>query len=77
LAFSSSSSSFFGSSFLVAPVFNKEKYRYIYLPKGRWVDYWTKIIYEGEKIYKYYKLLPPLLWFKEAYLKMIKAFLYP
>lgn len=31
----------FGEAFLVAPIFNSSGERDIYLPEGRWFDYWT------------------------------------
>ena len=43
----------FGNSFLVAPVFNKKNQRFVYLPKGNWIDYWTKELFEGGKGYTY------------------------
>jgi alpha-D-xyloside xylohydrolase len=39
----------FGESFLVAPIFNEEGERTVYLPAGRWIDYWTKEELEGPK----------------------------
>jgi len=43
----------FGDSFLVAPVFDNSDFRYVYLPEGKWIDYWTKEIYEGQRQYRY------------------------
>jgi len=43
----------FGTNFLVAPIFDKGTRRNVYLPKGIWIDYWNKKIFEGEKYYKY------------------------
>ncbi|MDI6883965.1 MAG: alpha-xylosidase [Hadesarchaea archaeon] len=37
----------FGEFFLVAPVFDESGERSVYLPEGRWVDYWTKEEFEG------------------------------
>jgi alpha-D-xyloside xylohydrolase len=37
----------FGDAFLVAPVFAEEDDVRIYLPKGRWIDYWTKQTFAG------------------------------
>lgn len=37
----------FGESFLVAPIFNESGIRNIYLPKGKWIDYWTKEEFGG------------------------------
>lgn len=37
----------FGSDILVAPIFENVKSREVYLPKGKWVDYQTKKVYEG------------------------------
>ena len=39
----------FGESFLVAPVFNEEGERTVYLPAGKWIDYWTKEEQEGPR----------------------------
>ncbi|WP_230108697.1 NPCBM/NEW2 domain-containing protein [Microbacterium foliorum] len=40
-----------GSDFLVAPVFSDTSVRNgIYLPEGRWVDYWSGQIYEGGRV---------------------------
>ncbi len=43
----------FGDSFLVAPVFDRNDFRYIYFPEGKWIDYWTKKVYEGMRQYRY------------------------
>ncbi len=37
----------FGEAFLVAPVFAEEADVLLYLPAGRWVDYWTKQTHAG------------------------------
>jgi alpha-D-xyloside xylohydrolase len=37
----------FGSDLLVAPLFENGKSRQVYLPKGKWVDYQTRKVYEG------------------------------
>ncbi len=37
----------FGESFLVAPVFSHDSHVDVYLPRGQWVDYWTKEVLEG------------------------------
>ncbi len=37
----------FGDAFLVAPVFDDVADVPVYLPRGRWVDYWTKQTYAG------------------------------
>lgn len=40
-----------GENILVAPILEQgKKYRALYLPKGRWIDYWTKEDIEGGKI---------------------------
>lgn len=36
-----------GSDILVAPFFEHGKSRQVYLPKGKWVDYQTRKVYEG------------------------------
>ncbi len=48
----------FGSSLLVAPVTTKDaKTRVVYLPEGKWFDYWTGKEYEGKQ---YYNIVTPL-----------------
>lgn len=37
----------FGESLLVAPVVTRANKRKVYLPKGQWVDYWSKAVYQG------------------------------
>ena len=39
----------FGDWLLVAPVMNYEGSRDVYLPPGRWVDYWTDEVHDGPK----------------------------
>ncbi|MHA1301868.1 MAG: glycoside hydrolase family 31 protein [Candidatus Helarchaeota archaeon] len=40
----------FGSQFLVVPITKKRvKKQKVYLPKGKWIHYWTKVEYEGPK----------------------------
>ncbi|MCF2492419.1 glycoside hydrolase family 31 protein [Dyadobacter chenhuakuii] len=36
-----------GSDMLIAPFFEKAKSRQVYLPKGKWVDYQSRKVYEG------------------------------
>ncbi|MBQ7162714.1 MAG: alpha-xylosidase [Bacteroidales bacterium] len=38
---------FFGDDFLVAPVMNSENKATVYLPEGRWVNFFTKEVFEG------------------------------
>ncbi len=38
-----------GPDLLVAPVFGPETSRSVYLPQGRWVDYWSGEVYTGER----------------------------
>ena len=40
---------FFGENMLVVPVMNSENKRDIYLPKGTWVHFFTRKIFEGER----------------------------
>lgn len=48
----------FGSEIMVCPVTTKDaKTRIIYLPEGKWFDYWTGKPYEGKK---YYNIVTPL-----------------
>jgi alpha-D-xyloside xylohydrolase len=37
----------FGDAFLVAPVFARTARVPVYLPEGRWVNYWTKVPHAG------------------------------
>jgi alpha-D-xyloside xylohydrolase len=37
----------FGKYFLVAPVYRKERQRQVYLPEGKWYDYWNNTKYSG------------------------------
>lgn len=37
----------FGDAFLVAPVFSQTARVPVYLPEGRWVNYWTKVPHAG------------------------------
>jgi len=37
----------FGSELLVAPIYNSEGRRPVYLPAGHWVHYWTREVIEG------------------------------
>ena len=49
---------YFGDSFLVAPVMNSENVRDIYLPEGRWVNFFTGEVLEGGR------------WIKDVYVPM-------
>jgi alpha-D-xyloside xylohydrolase len=40
---------YFGDDFLVAPVMNSENKRDIYLPEGKWVNFFTGKLYEGNQ----------------------------
>ncbi len=40
---------YFGNDFLVAPVMNDEGVRHVYLPEGRWVNFFSGETTEGEK----------------------------
>ena len=37
----------FGSNILVAPILDQTNHRKVYLPMGRWIDYWTKTVHQG------------------------------
>jgi len=37
----------FGSKLLVAPVVTRKNQRKVYLPEGKWIDFWTKALCEG------------------------------
>jgi alpha-D-xyloside xylohydrolase len=39
-----------GSELLVAPIYNSQGRRPVYLPSGRWVDYWTREVIEGPRM---------------------------
>jgi alpha-D-xyloside xylohydrolase len=45
---------YFGDDFLVAPVMNSEGVRDVYLPYGKWVDFFHGKIYYGGQILKDY-----------------------
>ncbi|MBL8079082.1 MAG: hypothetical protein JNM55_14045 [Anaerolineales bacterium] len=38
---------YFGSDFLVAPIMNDDGIRDVYLPAGKWIDFWTGEVLEG------------------------------
>ncbi len=38
---------YFGENFLVAPVMNSQNCRNVYLPQGKWINFFTGISYEG------------------------------
>ncbi|MFN2304257.1 MAG: TIM-barrel domain-containing protein, partial [Anaerolineales bacterium] len=38
---------YFGNAFLVAPIMNDVGVRDVYLPAGKWVDFWTGEVLEG------------------------------
>ena len=40
---------YFGDDILVAPVMNDEGVRDVYLPQGKWVDFWTGEHYDGQQ----------------------------
>ena len=40
---------YFGDNMLVAPVMNSENKRDIYLPEGKWVHFFTKEVFEGNR----------------------------
>jgi alpha-D-xyloside xylohydrolase len=42
----------FGKELLVAPIYNSSGERTIYLPAGRWIDFWTHEILEGSRTIK-------------------------
>jgi alpha-D-xyloside xylohydrolase len=39
----------FGKELLVAPIYNSRGERTIYLPEGRWINFWTHEILEGSR----------------------------
>jgi alpha-D-xyloside xylohydrolase len=42
-----------GDAFLVAPMFTGEKERQVFLPEGRWFDFFTHQVYEGGRFVSY------------------------
>ena len=50
----------FGRELLVAPIFNETNIRNIYLPAGKWLDYWDKKEYTGPINIRYYAPLDRL-----------------
>jgi alpha-D-xyloside xylohydrolase len=47
---------YFGNNFLVAPIMNDEGVRDVYLPAGKWVDFWTGEVLEGNRWLKNIKM---------------------
>jgi alpha-D-xyloside xylohydrolase len=47
---------YFGNNFLVAPIMNDEGVRDIYLPTGKWIDFWTGEVLEGSRWLKNIKM---------------------
>lgn len=47
---------YFGNDFLVAPIMNDEGVRDIYLPAGKWIDFWTGEVLEGNRWLKKIKV---------------------
>ena len=41
-----------GDNILVAPIMNPEGVRDVYLPEGRWIDFWTGEVFEGPILLK-------------------------
>lgn len=39
----------FGPDFLVAPMYTPGTHRSVYLPNGKWIDYWTGALYAGKQ----------------------------
>lgn len=39
-----------GPSLMVAPMFAGQAKRHVYLPKGRWHDYWTRELHDGGRV---------------------------
>ncbi|RPJ28627.1 MAG: alpha-xylosidase [Chloroflexi bacterium] len=40
---------YFGNAFLVAPIMNDDGIRDVYLPAGKWIDFWTGEVLEGNR----------------------------
>jgi alpha-D-xyloside xylohydrolase len=47
---------YFGNDFLVAPIMNDDGVRDIYLPLGKWIDFWTGEMLEGNRWLKNIKI---------------------
>ena len=47
---------YFGNDFLVAPIMNDEGVRDVYLPTGKWIDFWTGEVLEGSRWLKNIKM---------------------
>lgn len=39
----------FGAELLVAPIYNERGERSVYLPEGRWIDFWTHEVFTGPR----------------------------
>jgi alpha-D-xyloside xylohydrolase len=47
---------YFGNAFLVAPIMNNAGIRDVYLPAGKWIDFWTGEMLEGNRWLKNIKM---------------------
>ena len=47
---------YFGEAFLVAPIMNDEGIRDVYLPAGKWIDFWSGEVLEGNRWLKKIKM---------------------
>ncbi len=47
---------YFGDAFLVAPIMNDAGVRDVYLPSGKWIDFWTGDVVEGARWLKNIKM---------------------
>jgi alpha-D-xyloside xylohydrolase len=47
---------YFGDAFLVAPIMNDDGVRDVYLPAGKWIDFWTGEVLEGSRWLKNIKM---------------------
>jgi alpha-D-xyloside xylohydrolase len=47
---------YFGNDFLVAPIMNDDGVRDVYLPSGKWIDFWTGELLEGHRWLKAIKM---------------------
>ncbi len=57
----------FGSSLLVAPVLDATDRRRIWFPPGRWIDFWSDAVYEGERWLEYDAPLETLPLFERSH----------
>jgi len=56
-----------GPYILFAPILEKgSEYREVYLPEGKWIDYWNGEVYDGKKWFKCYNEMPLFIRYNSA-----------